>query len=342
MRTTSCDRPLPRRARAFTFVELLVCLFILCMLSAWLVAGNGMMLRVRETAYQIKCASNLRQLGQAMLLYSNENKGIFPRTRFRPDDPPTQYTGFEANDPFADKDAAPAPNDVTAAIFLLLRTQDVTPQVMVCPSAGIRPLAFPIGKTAQAFANFESDDNLSYSIANPYPSRKAIDRGYKWNNSIEDRFVLMADMNPGTFAAADVTPATGPRDERADALTMRRANSLNHGQDGQNVLFADGHVEFARTPFCGRQRDHIYTVSASDDGSKTTGPDIADSPVWAGDSVLLPTAAAAPRMPNPQEQARVDLAEIRRQLPALKARLAARQAWVEDMEKTIAEADAKK
>jgi prepilin-type processing-associated H-X9-DG protein len=35
--------------------------------------------RARITANRVKSASNLRQIGQAMLLYSNENKGKYPR-----------------------------------------------------------------------------------------------------------------------------------------------------------------------------------------------------------------------------------------------------------------------
>jgi prepilin-type processing-associated H-X9-DG protein len=36
--------------------------------------------RARGTANQVKSASNLRQIGQAMLLYANENKGKYPKT----------------------------------------------------------------------------------------------------------------------------------------------------------------------------------------------------------------------------------------------------------------------
>jgi len=34
--------------------------------------------RARETANRVKCASNMRQIGQAVLLYSNENRGAYP------------------------------------------------------------------------------------------------------------------------------------------------------------------------------------------------------------------------------------------------------------------------
>ena len=36
--------------------------------------------RARETANRVKCASNLRQIGQGLLLHSNENRGFYPRS----------------------------------------------------------------------------------------------------------------------------------------------------------------------------------------------------------------------------------------------------------------------
>ncbi|HEV2295217.1 MAG TPA: hypothetical protein VGR35_15295 [Tepidisphaeraceae bacterium] len=54
--------------------------------SQALLGQNAMMIsillpslnRARETANRVKCASNLRQIGLAMLLHSNENKGKYP------------------------------------------------------------------------------------------------------------------------------------------------------------------------------------------------------------------------------------------------------------------------
>jgi prepilin-type processing-associated H-X9-DG protein len=36
------------------------------------------------------------------------------------------------------------------------------------------------------------------------------------------------------------------------------SNSANHGYEGQNVLFVDGHVIWANTPTCGLNADNIY------------------------------------------------------------------------------------
>src|SRR4030095_7870607 len=94
-------------------------------------------------------ASHFRVCGQPPLRYSNDNRGSSPRTIFKFDDPkPTWGTPYEGDDklgpvdgkadPFDTKNSpvVPKPNDVTAALFLLLRTQDITSEVFVCPSSG--------------------------------------------------------------------------------------------------------------------------------------------------------------------------------------------------------------
>lgn len=62
--------------------------------------------RARETANRVKCGSNLRQIGQACMLYANENKGYFP------------------------------PDPMT-----LLKAEDIDYSVFVCPSSNDTPLA---------------------------------------------------------------------------------------------------------------------------------------------------------------------------------------------------------
>src|SRR5215207_4146687 len=112
-----------RSRRGFTLVELLVVLFVCVFLLAMVVACNR---NAHHTSGRVTCASNLRQIGQAILLYSNENKGAYPRTRSAGGMvvTPTWGTGVTASNPFAED--GPAPNDVSACMFLLLRTQDIT------------------------------------------------------------------------------------------------------------------------------------------------------------------------------------------------------------------------
>lgn len=79
MRGPACVR-LARRSgqiRGFTIVELLVVIGILALLMAILLP---VVRRARESGRRAVCMSNLRQVGLAMLLYVDENKGYLPRS----------------------------------------------------------------------------------------------------------------------------------------------------------------------------------------------------------------------------------------------------------------------
>jgi len=82
MSTPPSCRPAPRRgrhtlgsARGFTLVELLVVIGIIALLISILMPALS---RAREQANGVKCLSNVRQIGMAMYMYANDNKGAYP------------------------------------------------------------------------------------------------------------------------------------------------------------------------------------------------------------------------------------------------------------------------
>jgi prepilin-type processing-associated H-X9-DG protein len=268
-----------RHRRAFTYIELLMVVLLFVVASTFAVSCRR---HHGERADRVKCASNLRQIGQAILLYSNDNLGAYPRTRASVPDAlgpvPVWGTGVAATQPF--KEDGPTENDVTAALFLLLRTQDITSEVFTCPNSSAEKDTYgdPHSGVPSQRSNFtDVKKNLSYSYQNPYPGTRAIGAGFKLNNAIGAEFAVAADMNPGTAGKGDnvLTPTTSS--SRQD---IKQANSRNHDRDGQNILYGDGHVAWESNPFVGVNRDNIYTTS---DGQ------INASPVDANDSILLPT-----------------------------------------------------
>lgn len=238
----------------FSVIELLIVLGIIGTLMGILLPALE---KSRERANDLRCATNLNQIGSALLRYSNANHGYYPRAIHDPSATVCSGTGASAGNPFGP--GGPRANDVTAAIFLLSRNEGLPVVTFVDPyndevEAVPDPAADVLSRSN--FTNVET--NLSYSYANPYPDAAATAGGFRLTNVINAGYALAADKNPGTGAGK---------------------NSRNHEGRGQNVLYADYHVTWERGTDVGVNRDDIYTNRHGV---------VLGSPVDGSDSVLLP------------------------------------------------------
>jgi prepilin-type processing-associated H-X9-DG protein len=283
--------------RGMTLLDVVVAMGICLALTTMVFGGLA---EAREAANRAKCANNLRQIGLAALMYANGEvrTGSYPRTYFSTMNPKVivDTTGYGKRNSFDTKDTSE--NNVTASFYLLLKTQDLTPSLFVCPSTTAVP-AFGKGSKigAQDSSNWESiPGNMTYSYNCPFPTFQAISNGWKFNNTLGADMPLAADLNPGGDALLKLTFKSSKEE-------MKAGNSHNHHGEGQNVVYCDGHVEFQATPFCGTKpndnpgpgdptsRDNIYTFGGPNDANGGAGVIGRPGPSYS-DQVLLPVGDA--------------------------------------------------
>ncbi len=271
-----------RRLIGFTLIELLVVIGIIAVLMGIISAVRRKRASKREGVDGVCVHRTCGNWGRSVLtMYANDNHGHYPRTTFLAGAPVVAGTGTAAPDPFGA--GGPTANDVTAPLWLLARVQKLPTVLLICPYNDENEFVADQGLPGKQ-ANFTSyGKNLGYSYANPYPDDNATKKGYGLTSKVGAAFPLAADLNPGINPQrnADVNAAT----PGAAWSVMKKANSENHEQRGQNVLYGDGHVVFATTALCGVNGDNIYTAQ----GVTATGnAGLFVSPGGKDDAVLLP------------------------------------------------------
>jgi hypothetical protein len=245
--------------------------------------------RNSELSRRTFCASNLRAIGMACIVYGNDHQDRFPAlpagsataydVSMKPDagetTPAQTFKGLYTDE----KDRGnPAAN-----LWLLVINQQVTPQVFICPGdpfanvpAEMREMT-PNPSAGRIYRNFQDSTNLSYSMVFPWtqadprpvgrrrvvpPSQVIVFKA--WANYTDASLPNLSDMAP---FLGNVEPATRPASQN-DALPVwgvNNANSQNHLFRGQNVEFNDAHVDFATRPTVGHRGDSIWGINKDSD-----------------------------------------------------------------------------
>jgi len=265
-----------KKRKGLTPLEVIVVLLIIAAILFLFVIGSGITNRhAGELAKRVICGTNLKGLGTVLNVYSSDYDGNFPQLPGK--GPWSKRLGFDyymANPDFTHGGAqSNTPRTITASWFLLVKEADVNPKYLTCPaSSQVEFDEIPADKNIVDLWDFglQPHNHVSYVMQNPYGRFPA-------HAKLPATFAVAADMNPW-FEKGDFVPhATGKNVPQiitpADPETFTLGNSVNHQKltkksrffrTGQNVLFADGHVEWLEQPNCGINKDNIYTFWPTD------------------------------------------------------------------------------
>jgi prepilin-type processing-associated H-X9-DG protein/prepilin-type N-terminal cleavage/methylation domain-containing protein len=210
-----------KQQSAFTLIELLVVIAVIAILAALLLPALA---RSKESARSAACKSNLRQLGLAISLYSSE-------------------TGFY---PTLDRLELAGGIRVTYAWpALLLPHVSSSTAVFKCPSTP-NEFTWPTNLSTQGFAfpyNVDRYTPFSYGY-NAWAAHGKTGLGL-WDLPVAEV------LNPADMIAIGDSDGNGSADGeisffRAVAINLPPIPPGKRHNGGANIVFCDGHVEWAK------------------------------------------------------------------------------------------------
>ncbi|MEX2381661.1 MAG: prepilin-type N-terminal cleavage/methylation domain-containing protein [Opitutales bacterium] len=208
-----------RTTRAFTLIELLTVIAIIGILASILIPTVA---KVRDTARQSVCGSNIRQITLAMLMFANDNEGMLPGGGSQSSPRDDDWIHWQPAREFRDSGIAGyIGEDFNEALFR-------------CPSdTNYAEFNYPYSYTINT-------ELTAAPYNNPTPRGDFIMGGI---DRLDTPTRMIMFIEEADFAA---------RNDAVVFLAGRDKLTRRHGERG-NVSFADGHVrtvspEFVRDP----------------------------------------------------------------------------------------------
>jgi prepilin-type processing-associated H-X9-DG protein len=240
-----------RHAAAFTLVELLVVIGIIALLISILLPALN---RARENGNRITCISNLRQIGQAMMIYLNQSKGLMPvapMSGSRRSDFAAWYY-LDQTLPVPPNPIPGAPQDIfnniqNSPVGRILKLTNKNYKVLVCPSDQLAPQRVPPqGKYPYSYTfnrMFNGSSAPPIGIKKITECRTSSEKVWIYEENDAQRDDGNGEAWTTNWANCDLLSIR--HDQRGmnlpdDANASGVPNSKRRG----NVLFVDGHADF--------------------------------------------------------------------------------------------------
>ena len=252
------------KKKALTLTELLVVLATIALLMAILLPTLA---KMRYKRYRATCATNLSQIGKAMLMYVNDYDDQLP-VAGGPNSKWGTTPNYQADTRRAafglDSEKTSGQASISASLYLLVKYEQLRPKSFICKgdtnTTEFIPAKYGVReKDLIDLWDFGPDPakHCSFSYHIPYGA-------YALTSSNLPGMAVAADRNPWIDSPSakakdfsrfkpDIPPWNGTMEQ------ARYGNAIAHQGDGQNVLFVDSHVEFEKRAYCGSEDDNIYT-----------------------------------------------------------------------------------